>query len=403
MKVVQINAVCEFGSTGRIVCELSDYLAAKNIENIIFYGNGTANRDNAFPVGTKIDHKIHAFLSRLTGLQGYFSCRATRRMLKQIKQFQPDIVHLHNLHGNYINLPLLFDFLAQNKIATVITLHDCFFFTGKCVHYSLANCNRWQSGCGSCAQLQSGNPSWFLDRTKTMLQDKKRWGENISQLGIIGVSRWVTGEAKKSVLSCASQIETIYNWIDVNTFAPHTSDIREKLNIKDKFVILGVSVSWTQDKGMEDFNRLAALLDDRFQIVLVGQKVGDLHEKILHIGRTTDVQMMSDLYAAADVFYNPTRRETFGKVTAEALACGTPVIAYDTTACPELVGEGCGYVEAIGDVEAVHRDILRIEASDRDYSGQCREFAVSNFTKETLLEKTIRFYQELLETNKKRG
>ena len=403
MKVAQVNAVCEFGSTGRIVCELSDYLDEQNIENKIFYGNGTTQRENAVYIGTPFDHKLHGLLSRLSGKQGYFSRRATQKLVEQLKDFQPDVVHLHNLHGNYINLPLLFDFLAENKIATVITLHDCFFFTGKCVYYSLVNCSRWQSGCGSCPQLQSGNPSWLMDKTESMLQDKKRWFERIPQLGVIGVSRWVTGEAEKSILSCAAQIETIYNWIDLDVFAPHDSDIRVKLNLKNKFIILGVSVSWTRDKGVEDFNRLAEMLDDRFQIVLVGQKEGTFHEKILHIERTADVQVMSDLYAAADVFYNPTRRETFGKVTAEALACGTPVIAYDTTACTELVGEGCGYIEAIGNVEAVHRDILRIEASGRDYSQRCREFAAANFAKDALLEKTLRFYQELLETDKKRG
>lgn len=397
MKVAQINAVCEFGSTGRIVCELSDYLHEQNIENQIFYGNGTTQRENAVYIGTPFDHKLHAILSRLSGKQGYFSRRATQRFLEQLKEFQPDIVHLHNLHGNYMNLPLLFDFLAENKIATVITLHDCFFFTGKCVHYTLADCNRWQSECGNCPQLQSGNPSWLFDKTKNMLQDKRRWLERILQLGIIGVSQWVTEEAEKSILTCASQIETIYNWIDVNTFAPHTSNIRKKLNLEGKFIILGVSVSWAQDKGVEDFNRLAALLDDRFQIVLVGQKVVALHEKILHIERTADVQMMSDLYAAADVFYNPTRRETFGKVTAEALACGTPVIVYDTTACPELVGEGCGYIEAIGDVETVRHRILDMQRVHKDYTLACRAFAEKNFAKDRLLKDTLDFYQELLE------
>ena len=395
MKVVQINAVCNTGSTGRIICELSDYLNEKNIENKIFYGSGTTNYKNFVRIGTEFDHKLHALLSRITGKQGYFSKLSTKQMLKQIKNFQPDIVHLHNLHANYINLPMLFKFLSKENIATVVTLHDCFFYTGKCVHYIGSNCYRWQKECGNCPQLKNGNASWFFDCTKSMLKDRKKWFSKISRVGVIGVSKWITGESKKSLLS-DFESETIYNWIDLEKFKPHKTDVRKKLGLENKFVILGISSIWSKAKGLDDFNKLADMLDDKFKIVLLGQKNDEINEKIMHLEPTTDVQFLSDLYATSDVFFNASRMETFGKVTAEALACGTPVIVYNATACPELVGEGCGFVEEVGDVNSVCRDIINMQNENKDFSEKCRLFATENFAKEKLLDKTLVFYRKLV-------
>lgn len=402
MKVVQINAVCEPGSsTGRTVCEWSDFLNEQGIENIIFYGNGTGSRENAYYIGSTFDHKVHALFSRITGKQGYFSYWATKKMLRQIKKFQPDLVHLRNLHGNYISLPLLFRFLIKNQIATVITLHDCFFYTGKCIHYIDANCQKWLSECRECPQLQNGNPTWFFDRTRTMFRDKKKWFSKLERLGVTGVSKWVTDEGKKSFLSKNAKFAAIYNWINMDAFYPHTSGIRAQLGLDNQFVVLGVASFWNKEKGLDDFNQLADMLDERFRVVLVGNADGKLNEKILQIKPTSDIKKLSDLYAMADVFFNPTRRETFGKVTAEALACGTPAIVYNATACPELVGDGCGFVENVGDVEAVYQDILTMQKENKEYSIVCRAFAEENFAKEKLFEKTLAFYQEVLDMKNK--
>lgn len=399
MKVVQINAVCGPGtSTGRATSELSDFLTAKGIENKIFYGNGSCDRKNSEFIGSKFDHKVHAFLSRLTGLQGYFSYNATKKMLKKLDEFSPDVIHLGNLHGNYICLPLLFKYIIKKQIATVITLHDCFLYTGKCVHYIDASCDKWQKECGNCPQLKNGNPSWFFDRTKKMLKDKKKWYSGISRLGVAGVSKWVTDECRKSVLSENAVFKAIYNWIDVDVFKPHESDVREKIGIdKDKFVILGVSGSWSKEKGIDDFNHLAEMLTEEFQIVLVGKTNGNINEKIISIPPTKDMNLLSDIYATADVFFNPTKRETFGKVTAEAISSGVPAIVYNTTACPELVGEGCGFVENVGDINAVYRDILKMRSENISYAEACRNFALANFAKEKLLNDNLEFYKMLLE------
>lgn len=396
MKVVQINAVCDYGSTGRIVAEISEYLSENGVDNIILYGNMYSNRRNAKKIGNDLDHKVHALLSRIIGMQGYFSTHNTKKVIRYIDNFKPDIIHLHNLHGNYINMPILFKYIIDNQIPIVITLHDCFFFTGKCVYYSIVGCERWKENCGRCPQLEKGNKSWFFDQTKKMLSNKKKWYESMKNLGVVGVSNWITNEAKQSILRNAKELTTIYNWIDLAVFYPHKSDIRRKLKIHSKYIVLGVAIGWSIEKGIDDFNKLADMLDDNFSIILVGEKIMPINEKIVHIPRTADVNMLSDLYAEADVFYNPTRRETFGKVTAEALSCGTPVVAYNTTACTELVPPTCGYIESIGDVEAVCRDIYSIVNSNCNYEKSCREFAESNFNKDRGLRETLDLYNRLI-------
>ena len=397
MKVVQINAVCGTGSTGRVALDISQALTRNNIDNLIAYSSGKTIESNVIKIGNKFEHKLHSLFSHLFGMQGYFSYFSTKKLLKFLKKYKPDVIHLHNLHNNYINLKLLFEFVSKNNIATVVTLHDCFYYTGGCVYYTIAGCDSWKRSCGKCPQLKEGNPSWFFDRTDKMLSDRKHWYSNIEKMGVIGVSHWVTNEAKESVLCGAKVFKTIYNWVDLEVFYPHKTNVRKKLRIENKYVILGVAYSWIESKGINDFNRLADMLDDRFKIVLVGQACRCINKKIINIPRTEDMNQLSDLYADADIFYNPTRRETFGKVTAEALACGAPVITYDTTACAELVTEACGYVEQIGDLDAVYNDIMKIIDSDIDYTTNCREFARDNFDKEKCLNQTIGFYKELLD------
>ncbi len=398
MKIVQINAVCGISSTGRTSLELSRYLNTQNIENYIIYANGYSDYENAIRMNSDFDIKVHSLLSRITGKQGYFSKEHTKKIISKLELIKPDIVHLRNLHGNYIHLNMLLQYLAENDIPTVITLHDCWFFTGKCVYYSIAQCYRWQNGCGHCPQLNKGNKSWFFDRTKKMWKDKKEHFRAISRLGVIGVSDWITNEAKKSFLKNAKIIKRIYNWIDLDVFYPHASEIKQKLGIKAKYVILGVADSWSNDKGLSDFNTLAEMLNDDYKIVLVGRKIIPINDKILHINRTNDVNMLSDIYAMADVFFNPTKRETFGKVTAEALACGTPVVAYNTTACPELVGENCGYIEELGDIKSAYKDIVYITAnSEIDKMREtCRQFSVDNFNKDIILKDMVKVYYDLL-------
>lgn len=368
MRVVQINSVCDSGSTGRIAGGISDVLTESGIENYIVYSVGNSDRQNAYKMGNTFESKLHAMLSRLFGLQGYFSYYSTKEMLKLLDKIKPDYVQLHNLHANYINMPMLFKYLAKNDIATVITLHDTFMYTGKCVYYTMADCQRWTESCGKCPQLKSGNKSWLLDRTKKLLSDKKNWYSYIKKLIVVGVSDWITAEAKKSVLGNAYVIKTIHNGIDLEKFKPVESKFRIKNNLKDKKIILAVANVWEKRKGLKDIIRLSNRLGNDYKIVVVGRLSGDmLPDNILYIPRTESQTELAEIYTAADIFINPTYEDNFPTVNLEALACGTPVVTYNTGGSPEALNEKCGAAVRRGDVNEMEREIKRV-CEEKPYS-----------------------------------
>lgn len=399
MVILQINSVCDpANSTGRTTFELSEAINASGNNSYIAYGEGNSDHPNTYFIGSFLDHKIHAFLSRLTGLQGYFSNFATNRLLKHIKSISPDVVHLRNLHSNFINIYKLIDYLAKNDIAVVVTLHDCFFYTGKCAHYTVSNCDGWKKECGNCPRIHMDNKSWYFDRTKKMLLDKKNGFNNIRRLAVVGVSNWITNEAKNSILSNATCLKTIYNWVDTDVFKPRQSGLKKKLSIENKFVILGVASKWNNSKGLNDFIELAKYLDQRFCIMLVGELSADtiLPTNIIHIGKTYSVSKLADYYSMADVFFNPSIEESFGKVTVEALACGTPVIVYNTTACPELVEDRCGGVAEIHNIDQVYRLIIEIFTRKKlYYSSSCIESVQNRFTKKEGVKKYLNLYENI--------
>ena len=362
MKIIQVNSVYGISSTGRTTFELDEFITSQGHESYVAYGENKVIVKDIFYIGTNWDHKLHALLSRFSGLVGYFSTFYTKKFIKVIDTISPDIIHLRNLHSNYIDIPLLLSYLAKNDISTVITLHDCFFYTGKCTHYTLDNCYKWQNDCGVCPRLRKDNKSWFFDRTKKMLRDKKQLFGNIKKLAVIGVSDWITEEAKKSILQNAVIIKRIYNWIDLDVFRP------EKSSLNQDFIILGVASSWSNAKGLDKFIELASLLSDQIKIVLVGKlcKTIGLPGNIISVKETNSAKELSLYYNMASVFINFSREESFGKVSAEALACGTPIITNNYTANPELVGEKCGYIvenvnealEAVNLIKKKQKDIL---------------------------------------------
>lgn len=402
MRVLQINAVYEKFSTGRTVQELHKALCERGHDSYVAapdIGNLTTN---AYKIGNKYDWKIHAFLSRTTGLQGYFSVRETKKLLKYIDQVKPDLVFLRNLHSNYINLQLLLSYIAQKNIAVVIVLHDSWLYTGKCVYYIEDKCDKWMHGCGRCPALKKGNPSWLFDRSAKMLADKKKWFSNIHKLAVIGVSDWTAGDARHSILSGATMIKRIYNWIDLQLFCPHdTSPLREKLGLNDKIVILGLSMLWIPQKGIEIFLKLGDLLPDNFQIVLVGSCDRSKYDskKIKFLGTVKDTKYLADLYAMADIFVNPTIQDTFGKTTAEAMASGTPVVAYNCTALPELLGldGSCGELVDEYDAESFLSKIqLVYRKLASKYKFMCRKRAENLFDKDKNIEEYIRLCSDLI-------
>lgn len=399
MKVLQINAVYGLRSTGRTTMELHKAMLEQGIESYVASTEFSNMDKNTYLIRGKLFGKIHGLLSRLTGKQAYFSPLSTRKLIRYISKTNPDIVHLRILHGNYINLKMLLKYLGKNEIATVLTLHDCWFYTGKCCHYTVQGCYKWKTACGNCPRLKKDNKSWFFDRTKTMYRDKKKLLTGISKLAVVGVSDWITNEAKLSYLAGAKIIKRIYNWLDLDTFKPaETEALRQSLHLENKLVILGVASVWTQAKGFGSFLELAKAADNDMVIVLIGRISKDiaLPCNIVHIEETNNVKEMVEYYSMADVFVNLSCEETFGKVTAEALACGTPAIVINSTANPELVGEGCGYVLESCDISAFMKHIQEVQQYGKAYySEKCIDFARANFSKNERIRDYIGLYNEL--------
>ena len=401
MKILQINAISDSGSTGRTCQEMNEAFQTMGHSAMVAFSVGPmTDLAREYKIGSQADQRLHALLSRITGLQGYFSSGATRKLIAFMEDYAPDVVILRNLHANYIHVPMLLKYLAKKDIPTVAVLHDCWFYTGKCCHYTADGCYRWQDGCGNCPAKKKYNKSWFFDRSAKMLRDKKRLFQSIPRLGVVAVSRWIMQEAEKSpVLQNAVQMQQIYNWIDTEKFRPGDGTaLREKLGIRDKKVILSIANYWSDSKGIQTVLQVAKQLREDEAYVLVGDLPAylDLPSNVISIPRTDDISRLVELYSMADVFLQASLEETFGKVTAEALSCGTPAVCFDSTANPELIGPGCGAVVPAGDTQKMlqqTRDIL--SCGKGRYTEACRRFAECKFDTKTIFARYLEFLQDI--------
>ena len=365
MKVLQINAVYGFKSTGVIVKDIGNTLTHNGDEAYFAYQTANDSIENGYLVGRNLGWKFHALHARLFGKQAYASKMATKKLLKWIYKIQPDVVHFHNLHSNYINLNMLSDYLAIEKIPTVITMHDCWYFTGKCSHYAAVKCGKWQETCGNCPLNKAEQPSLFFDNTSKVLRDRTEHLRKLPNLTLVGCSQWIANEAKKSKLG-AADICVVYNGVDTEIFKPHESDIRNELGLEGKFVILGMADKWFAQQNREVVERLIAAQDENTKIVIVGCREEQLSyfskfENVVSVGYVTDRYRLSDIYAAADVFVNLTRADTLPTVNMESICCGTPVITFDCCGSPELVDEECGFVVREGDADGLISAISQIK------------------------------------------
>lgn len=403
MKIVQINATYgNADSTGRNVKETHQWLKDHNFESIVY----TASFNEQPPVDPNvrifsnvIDKKFHGLLSRLTGLQGYFSVLSTKKLIQHLKKDNPDGVILHVLHSNCINFPILCHYLAQHEIPTILVLHDCWYFTGHCCHFTQSNCVKWQQDCRYCPQIHEWNKSWFFDTAHKCLQDKKKWFDAIPQLGVVGVSDWITGEAKKSILKDAAIIRRIYNWIDLEIFQPQdTSELRMSLSIKPtEKILLGVASGWSEKKGLQEMLLAAREFQD-CKVIMVGTMPENITipTNMLCVGTIREPELLAKYYAMVDVFLNPSMQETFGKTTAEAICCGTPVVAYNTTSCTELVGEMCGKTARLGDQMGFLKAVKEVLQKEKiDYEPALQKFSRENFKMSVNLDEYLCLIKDL--------
>lgn len=399
MKIVQINAVYGSSSTGRTVQQLHEYLKGQGHDSWVYYSVSTPSSTKKDLIGGYFDHKVHALFSRLFGLQAYFSSLPTLKLIRKLKGISPDVVILRNFHSNYINLPMLTRFLAKNDIPTVAVLHDCWFYTGHCCHYTEVGCMKWKEECNHCPLIHSDNKSLFFDTSRKVFRDKRSLFGNIPRLAVVGVSDWITNEAKQSpVFEKAAIVNRIYNWIDLNIFKPqnNTQAVRTRLGFSNTdFVALGVSMSWSYKKGEGAFIELAKKMPD-IKVLMVGEMSNNnLPANVKNIPPTSSVKDLAELYSMADVFLNFSIQESFGKVAAEALACGTPLIVNNATANPEIPGN-CGYVVENNDIDAIIGAVSEIKKKGKEYYQlRCVERVHTLFNIDTNIEAYISLFQKL--------
>lgn len=351
MKILMINVVCGIRSTGRICTDIADVLQLKGDECKVVYGRYEAPEryaDISIRAGSELSVKIDALQTRLFDNAGFNSKAATRKLIAEIGEYAPDIIHLHNLHGYYVNIDILFKYLKKIDKPVIWTLHDCWAFTGHCSHFSLIGCEKWKSGCFDCPQKKKYPSSFFIDNSKKNYEKKKALFTSLSNLTLVTPSEWLAGLVRQSFLG-KYEVLAIPNGVDLDAFKPTESDFRKKYGLEDKKIVLGVASSWGKSKGLYDFAKLSEILPNEYQIVLVGISKEEAHayelpEKILCVDRTNSIEELSGIYTSANVFVNPSRQETMGLTTVEAMACGTPVITSSYTAVPEVVTTDGGVV-----------------------------------------------------------
>lgn len=399
-KILAVN-LGNFGSTGKIMSGINDLAIANGDETFKAYPGNKRNQlkqDSDILLCSDLFRRINQRLAYYTGFNGCFSFFSTLRFLKRIKEINPDIIQLHNLHNSYINLPILFGFIKTNDIHIVWTLHDCWSFTGHCPHFTMVKCNKWRTGCYDCPQYKE-YPQSFVDNSKFMWKLKKKWFTGVKNLTIVTPSEWLAGLVKESYLK-DYPVVVINNGIDLNVFKPTESDLREKNGISsDKFILLGVAFGWGKRKGLDVFIELANRLDrDKYQIVLVGtdENVDKLlPPSIISIHRTQNQKELAEIYTAADLFVNPTREENFPTVNIESLACGTPVLTFKTGGSPEIIDETCGSVVSCDDIDALESEIRRISETNPYSEDACLRRA-QRYNKDRKFQEYIELYGSMM-------
>ena len=396
--LLQINTTLNRGSTGRIAEQVSTLAQNYGWDCYIAHGARYINTSNhkTIKIGSKLGNIVHAILGEYLGLHGFGSTIATYLFLRKVRKIKPDIIHLHNLHGYYLNVKLLFTFLARTNIPVVWTLHDCWAFTGHCTHFESNGCEKWKQECGDCPLLMAQYKSRIFDRSKKNWHIKQSLYNKLPNLTIIPVSLWLSNLVQQSIL-CNHTINIINNGIDLSIFKPLKSNIRERFNIDSKKkIILGVVSSGF--KGKKEF--IALSKNENYQIIIVGVKkewILELPSNIICVSHTNNQSELAEFYSAADLFLNPTNNDTFPTVNLEALACGTPIVTYNAGGSPETLDINTGISVKRGDIEALEYAIDEILQNGKEaYSKYCRNRAEKYFNKDERFKDYINLYNSLL-------
>ncbi|MGB9796072.1 glycosyltransferase [Fervidobacterium gondwanense] len=401
MKVLQINSVCGVGSTGRIVWQIHEALKDAGHESYLAYGREKSpNCTDAVRIGNKLDVYYHVFLTRFFDLHGFGSKNATRKFIKWFEHTNPDIVHLHNIHGYYINIEVLSSFLKDFHKPIVWTLHDCWPITGHCAYFTFAQCEKWKTGCYRCPEKRRYPKSILLDNSAYNYKKKKELFTGLRNLTIVTPSKWLAEIVKQSSLS-EYPIRVIHNGIDTDVFKPTFGEFRKKYGLNGKFIILGVANKWEERKGLQYFLELSDYLNNDEVIVLVGlseRQIRKLPKNIIGIKRTNNAKELAEIYTAADVFVNPTLEDNYPTVNLEAQACGTFVVAFDSGGTREtIINPETGMCLRVKNIESLMKAIRLVRGTMTLYktTGLSDE-EIKKISKESAIAKYMSLYHVIL-------
>lgn len=396
MRIASINTIAKLSNApARIMLSISDAIKKNEGECIIAYGRGATYASNSIKYGSIFDTITHTIKSRITDSEGLHSYKATTKLIQQLESFNPNVIHLHNIHGHHVNYQLLMHWLKDSGIPVVWTMHDCWAYTGHCCHYTANKCNNWKKGCNNCKYSYS-YPRSLFSQSKRNFELKQELFTSLPNLTIVAVSNWLANELKQSFLK-QFPIIVISNGIDTETFKPipHAP--------KENFRILGVASHWGENKNIEFFNHLANKIAPNEEITIVGKlslkKKLNLHRKINYIGTIDTPEKLAEIYSSADVFINPSREETFGMTTAEAMACDTPVIVNNATALPEVITPETGYAIDLDDIDAVYNILQHIKNNPNRFAN-CRQHIINNYSLNHMTSQYLKLYQRKMRKEK---
>ncbi len=404
MNVLEINGL-NIGSTGGIMLNVAKSARCDGfvVKYACAYSRTNLRKidENTILIGrNRFSRNFQLYIGNFWGISALLFIISTLLFLAKIKKLSPDLIHLHNLHGDYINLPLLFRFIKRNRIPVIWTLHDCWSFTGRCPYFVMTKCDRWKTGCHDCPYPKKSYPQSYIDTTRMMWKLKKKWFTGIENCTIVTPSQWLADLAKQSYLKDYS-VKVINNGIDLSVFKPTESDFRNRYGLVGKKVVLGVAFGWGVRKGLDVFIELSKRLPEKYRIVLVGtddRVDAMLPANIISIHRTQNQTELAEIYTAADVFANPTREENYPTVNMECLACGTPVITFRTGGSPEILDDTCGSVVPCDDIEAMEMEIRRI-CEETPYSTDSCLGKAQTFDMNKRFDEYVELYKEVCKVN----
>lgn len=396
MKVVEINPLCGYGCTGRIAVDLQNALEQNGNECVIAYNREPSVDCSKYRIGTKLTMYTHALFTRLVDRQGFSSKKEMRKFWDFLNRYHPDLIHFHVMHGNYIYLPGLIQYINIHKIPVVYTFHDCWAFTGHCVYFDYIGCEKYQTECNHCPKKRQHPASWLLDQSRRNYKEKRELLLSIENLSIVTPSHWMADLVGKSFLKNVP-IHVIPNGIDTSDFQPLKSSFKKDFQIEGKKVIFGCANGWSATKGLADFIYLSEQMNhDKYAIVLVGlthQQMKELPVNIIGIEKTQDIHQLAEYYSMADVFVNPTYEDNFPTTNLEALACGTPVVTYNTGGSPECISYSCGRVVEQGNKKELLNTIQTVLNEEIDPL-ECRTKALE-YEKNVQYEKYITLFEKI--------